>query len=155
MSQDKQESVETCILSMKGLQRSGYSVVYFEGKSWPAHRLAYKLAHGRIPKGKIICHKCDVRNCINPKHLYAGTYKDNSNDCFNRKRHIYLAHPERLARGERVNTAKLDQSDIKKILKLRHSKSWPGKYKVAKQFGVGATTIQDIVSKTTWRHINV
>jgi len=33
------------------------------------------------------CHTCDVKPCINPKHIYWGTRKRNIQDCVDRKRH--------------------------------------------------------------------
>lgn len=46
-----------------------------------AHRLAWVLANGReIPDDRIICHRCNNPSCCNPKHLYAGTQRDNMAD---------------------------------------------------------------------------
>lgn len=46
-----------------------------------AHRVSYEKEYGEIPKGKKILHKCDNPECTNPKHLFAGTQKDNMQDC--------------------------------------------------------------------------
>lgn len=59
---------------------AGYGRTRFHGKNMLAHRLAWKLAHGPIPKGKQVCHKCDNPPCCNPEHLFLGTAKMNARD---------------------------------------------------------------------------
>ena len=46
-------------------------------KNYRAHRLTYAFAHGEIPVGLQIDHKCRVRDCVNPDHLQAVTTKQN------------------------------------------------------------------------------
>jgi hypothetical protein len=43
-----------------------------------AHRLAYSVFVGPIPKGMVIDHKCHNRSCINPQHLEVVTNRENS-----------------------------------------------------------------------------
>jgi hypothetical protein len=69
--------------------------------------LSYWLAFGAIPDELFVCHRCDVKHCVNPHHLFLGTCKDNMIDAKNKNRMAsgekngaYL-HPERLARGAR------------------------------------------------------
>jgi len=63
-------------------------------KSMSAHRYSYQLFVGAIPDGLEICHACDNRKCINPKHLFAGTRKDNMQDAMRKGRHSCQLYPK-------------------------------------------------------------
>lgn len=56
-----------------------------------AHRHAWVLLGGTIPEDKCLLHRCDVRNCVNPTHLYLGDRIDNARDMMERgrKHHRY------------------------------------------------------------------
>jgi hypothetical protein len=45
-----------------------------------SHIASYLEYNGKIPKGFYVLHKCDVRACCNPRHLWVGTQKDNIQD---------------------------------------------------------------------------
>lgn len=60
--------------------RMGYGLSHRKGKTTPAHRIAYEAAHGEIPAGMFVCHKCDNPPCCNPAHLFLGTPQDNVDD---------------------------------------------------------------------------
>jgi transposase-like protein len=69
----------------------GYGLCYDTGKPVLAHRQAYQLVNGEIPKhisshGMCVCHSCDVRLCVNPCHLFLGTHQDNMRDMCKKNR---------------------------------------------------------------------
>lgn len=79
---------ETCWLWTGRIRRDGYAEISFQGKAVPVHRLSYVVFVGPIPKGMNVCHKCDVRHCCNPDHLFIGTQKDNIVDASKKGRLI-------------------------------------------------------------------
>src|SRR3990167_9463963 len=63
-----------------------YGSFSLAGKQMKSNRVSYLLFVGEIPKGKCVLHHCDNERCVNPKHLYLGTRKDNMRDMADRGR---------------------------------------------------------------------
>ena len=74
------KSIDECWYWTGSVKGKGYGQFWYEGRSTRAHRVAWLLTHGKIPKGKHVLHTCDNRQCVNPAHLYLGTNKDNCRD---------------------------------------------------------------------------
>jgi hypothetical protein len=74
-----------CWLWLRALNVDGYGSISVGRTSTKngnerAHRFAWKTLKGQIPAGLNVLHRCDVRCCVNPDHLFLGTGQDNHND---------------------------------------------------------------------------
>ena len=67
------------------------------GGAMTAHRYAYYLTHGEMPEGDT-CHTCDVRLCVRPSHLFAGSRSDNMKDAAQKGRLGVQKDPALMAR---------------------------------------------------------
>jgi hypothetical protein len=65
---------------------SNYGAIKIGGKPHYAHRVAWELEHGEIPKGMNVLHTCDNPNCVNPDHLELGNQSKNMRDMHKRFR---------------------------------------------------------------------
>ena len=109
------------------------------------HRFNYIRKFGPVAKGIVVRHKCDMRCCVNPDHLVAGTQRDNVADMIARGRH-------RPGRGERHGNSVLTEERVEAIRLLYEKHEYP-LLKLARIFSVNAGTIRRVVDGVAWRHI--
>lgn len=120
---------------------NGYGRPKINGELVLAHRYSWSLVNGPIPEGMLILHKCDNRKCVNPAHLYCGTYSNNRQDQGNRNPTSSIA--------EGLGKAKLSESEILSIRKIWKEENI-SYARLAKLFNVNYMTISHIVKSTGW-----
>lgn len=138
-------------------RRKGYGTMWVNGQMAKAHRLSWELHNGPIPEGDgyhgtCVLHRCDVRSCVNPAHLFLGTNADNIADCVNKGRQSRGDKHGAAFRGEKNGRAKLTE---KKVLRIRvlYAQGGMTQERLGKLFHVGRATIGYIVQRETWTHI--
>ena|ERR1017187_3248789 len=100
-----------------------------------AHRFAYEIENGPIPKGRLCCHHCDRPDCVRSEHLFLGTDKDNIQDCVNKNRRF----------------SKLTK---KNVLFIRNFPQFRGiTIVLSKQFNVSPSLIGLIINNRCWKHL--
>jgi hypothetical protein len=114
-----------------------------------AHRMAWELTRGSIPKGKCICHHCDVGLCVNPSHLFVGTYLENEKDKMSKGRTCSggrweKAHAQSILYGEKHQNCKLSSRNVS-IIRKAYSSGGIRQTDLALRFGVGKGYISAIV----------
>lgn len=130
-----------------------------EGKGF-AHRVSYEIFVGPIPEGQLVCHRCDVKLCVNPTHLFCGTHNENMQDMVHKGRSNKGDSwwtPDRKSgrctcKGEKHGCSKLRRSQVLEIRKLFDSGGW-NKSQLARRFGVSRAMVRNIVNGKNWSHI--
>lgn len=115
---------------------SGYGQVRRGKKLALIHREAYTAFIGTIPKGLVVCHKCDNRKCCNPSHLFIGTQQDNIND---------MVSKGRAASGERNGRSKLTSKEIENIRADKRVF-----HEIASDYHIDRSHVSRIKSKDRW-----
>ena len=107
-----------------------------------AHRFAFEAFSGAIGEGLYVCHRCDVRNCVNPEHLFLGTHQDNVSDMCEKDRH---------QRGARHAFARLTPDGVRWARRQRRAGRQVKDIAAALQ--VHRATAGEAIRGVTWKHI--
>lgn len=116
--------------------------------AWPtviaAHRFSFELAHGPIPDGMAVRHRCDNPPCVNPAHLEQGTAIDNNRD---------KALRGRDATGERHGMARYSE-DAAREVKARLARG-ESQTAIAQALGMNRATVHKIAVGKHWKEVKL
>lgn len=122
--------------------KKGYPVTLVDGRYIRISRYLYTLKYGPIPDGMLICHTCDNPLCINIKHFFLGTPKDNAQDMVKKGRSLT---------GEKHARVKLTEAQINEIINyptFRGANAF-----LSRKYCVSDAHISRIRLKQCWKHI--
>ena len=127
-----------------GKYQTGYGQVSTPGDiSRPAHRMAHLAWIGPIGEGQFVCHRCDNPPCMNPAHLFAGTQKENMEDCASKDRSVH---------GERVHWSKLTEDDVRTIRAVYATGQF-SQSELAAAYGMSQTGIGYAIRGVSWARV--
>ena len=106
-----------------------------------AHRISWEIHAGPIPSGMCVLHHCDVRECVNPKHLYVGTNRDNQDDVIARNRR----------KGERQSNHKLTNADVAWLRSVEPT--WANARIMAVKLRITPENASMVMLRKTWKHL--
>jgi hypothetical protein len=119
----------------------GYGRFSYQGRAQMAHRLSFRAFVGAIPKGLSVLHTCDNPSCVNPRHLWLGTYADNRRDCLSKGRW-------RLMRGRSGFDHQCNKVSPEMLSEMKRLRTSGESYsKIAEAVGVAAMTVWKALNK--------
>lgn len=165
----KVNKTDSCWLWTGGKAHFGYGKFFASGASSPAvraHRFSWELHNGTIPDGLLVLHNCpggDNPACVNPAHLWLGSYGDNAKDAAAKGRlpnaacgfhvgdlHYTRTNPELALRGEACGNATMTEP---LVLEIRRRCPPERCADLAREFSVTPGAIWSIVNRRTWKHL--
>jgi hypothetical protein len=135
--------------------RGGYGMVHYDGKCTKTHRISWVLHNGIIPDGMQVLHTCDVRNCVNPNHLFLGTNRDNVDDKVRKGRQTtrnqIIASWKHDRKGENQFCSKYTDT---MVLAMRCLFRGGVRIKeISDVYGIPSSTVSGIVYGDRWPHL--
>lgn len=139
---------ETGCLLVRAKPPHGYGELFLFGVRMKAHRAIYMAAHGRIDSSVYVLHRCDVRNCVEPTHLFAGTHVDNMADMKAKGRGSKRCDPNK---GDGNGMARLGAEQVR-ALRARAATGEPIA-ELAGELRITERHVYNIIARKRWAHI--
>lgn len=138
-----------CWLWTGAITGSGYGIVYPPGGGMmQATHVFHAHFKAPVPKGMVVCHRCDTPACVNPEHLFAGTRSENTRDMVRKGRANQKGRPKPRLRGLQHFRAKLSDDAVVAI--WRDRRPYPA---IAAEYGVVHSVVCNI--KNSQRHTHI
>jgi hypothetical protein len=132
-----------CHLFTGAIDSCGYGKIAAKGPDaaftqLKTHVASYLLNRGPIGTGMDVCHSCNVKNCVNPEHLYLGTRSEN------------VQHAVR----DGLQASRLTDEQVLEIYHLWQQAQRPTQKEIAKQYGLDQSIVSRIVRKLAFKWVH-
>lgn len=118
----------------------GYGELKVYGKMMKAHRFSYETFVGPLDPKLEICHECNTKLCVNPKHLRQDTKSSNQID---------------ISKIKGRKNQKLSFEAVIEIKLALQNPYWGIGKDLADKYGVARCTITEIKNNDKWKHITI
>jgi hypothetical protein len=137
------------IISHISRNSGGYPRIFYEGRSQNVSRVVWEHYKGRIPRGLLVLHTCDNPACVNIKHLFLGTHKDNTQDMISKGRFKsnFIGIDNH---GENNGRAKLTYAKVRQIRFFLERGLSPKR--IEKLYHVSRVVIGQVKTRKTWNY---
>lgn len=129
------------------LYPNGYAKmgITINGSRLLGHRASWIIHNGAIPSDKLILHRCDIRQCVAPEHLFLGSQSENSRDMHAKRRGML---------GDTHVNSKINAIQAREIkILLRDKQLSHGQ--IAEKYNVSRANISQINLGKNWKHITI
>ena len=135
------EKSDDCWFWKGAAHTSGYGRIGLPGAgagTQYAHRASWELHFDSLPEGKWVSHRCDVKLCVRPDHLFlSDKNKQNMADAVAKGR---------MPHGDQHYAVKVTDAQVAELRRL-HGQGGFTQQQLADQFGISRPYVSDLVNR--------
>lgn len=113
-----------------------------------AARFIWWFTTGIWPEELEVCHSCDNMLCVNPKHLWLGTQKDNIQDSISKGRMASSGTRGATHRGHYL----LTEEEVREI-REKYAAGGSTQIQLAEEYGVCDGAIHNVIRRNSFKHV--